>query len=637
MVQQRQLSDDALKQLLNKVVRPPEDWLIALVLSAVIPGSGIIYFGEVRQGLKIFLITASLYILEAIFYNFLLTDQSIFIPLIHTVILTAAISMWLYNIVRTVQLYEIDLKLWQIKTGIHEKLDKIDYKELLDLLREKIRIIKEQEKEGKEEENDQQEVREDEDEKEREKKEKKAALELMLNDPKRAIVYMSLIVSMTFIATKVNSFLDKMWISKISDEAVSAISTVSPIYSVVAAIGVGVGTGACICISYTLGKKDYSRSQDLANASLFLSLLLSIPTALFLILSIDPIVSVQGPEITELAKQYVLPLAIGCPAIILSGVLGSLFKAEGAMKIMTLCALLSVPVNAILTPVFINNFGWGILGASAATALGSVASTLASFYFFKKGKYHFKIRFITPKSSALREILTVGGPKAVEEALGGVIMLAQTVLVSTSVGSTALAITGLGFAFPYLMTMIPDSISTGAQPVCSAQAGAHNVSVMRSSMTFSFKLLLGLSLIPTFALLFFTEPIVSIFGNGNTAITDELITASRIYAAVIPFYLLQRMCTNMLQVVRKSEISAPVYLGFGVLRLILIAVFATTVMEVVYIECFINFIGAIGLGIALIYFTKKFDPNVVDEKAEKRLDILSAVKLPKKYTKTGTS
>jgi O-antigen/teichoic acid export membrane protein len=149
--------------------------------------------------------------------------------------------------------------------------------------------------------------------------------------------------------------------------------------------------------------------------------------------------------------------------------------------------------------------------------------------------------------------------------------------------------------------------------------------------------LLGLSLIPTFALLFFTEPIVSIFGNGNTAITDELITASRIYAAVIPFYLLQRMCTNMLQVVRKSEISAPVYLGFGVLRLILIAVFATTVMEVVYIECFINFIGAIGLGIALIYFTKKFDPNVVDEKAEKRLDILSAVKLPKKDTKTGTS
>jgi len=633
MVQQRQSSDDALKRFLDRVVKPPEDWLIALVLSVIIPGSGIIYFGQARRGLKIFLITASLYVLEAAFYDFILTNESVFIPLIHTVILTADISMWLYGIVITIQLYEIDLKLWLIKNGIYDKLNKIDYTELLNLLREKVKIAKEE----NEEQNEPQLDREDEDEKEKEKKEKKASLELMLNDPKRAIVYMSLIVSMTFIATKVNSFLDKMWISKISDEAVSAISTVSPIYSVVAAIGVGIGTGACICISYTLGKKDYSRSQDLANASLFLSILMSIPTALFLILSIDPIVSVQGPEITELAKQYVLPLAIGCPAIILSGVLGSLFKAEGAMKIMTVCALLSVPVNAILTPVFINYCGWGILGASAATALGSVASMLASFYFFRKGKYHFKIRFTTPKSSALREILTIGGPKAIEEALGGVILLANTVLVSTSVGSTALAITGLAFSFPYLMTMIPDSISTGAQPVCSVQAGAHNVSVMRSSMTYSFKLMLGLSLIPTFILLFFTEPVVSIFGNGNTTISEELITATRTYAVIIPFYLLQRMCTNMLQVVRKSEISAPVYLGFGVLRLILIAVFATTVMDVVYIECFINFISAIGLGIALIYYTKKFDSNVVDEKAEKRLNDLSAIKAFKKNVKTENS
>ena len=301
---------------------------------------------------------------------------------------------------------------------------------------------------------------------------------------------------------------------------------------------------------------------------------------------------------------------------IVCGVMHWLPPLGGNVSFLTLCALLCVPVNAILTPVFINYCGWGLLGASLATALGSLASTLASLYFFKKGRYHFKIRFTTPKSAALREVLTVGGPKAIEEALGGLIMLGQTVLISASVGSVALAVTGLGFAFPYLMTMIPDSISAGAQPVCSAQAGAHNVSLMRSSMTFSFKIMLGLSLIPTFALLFFTEPILSIFNNGNTAISEELITASRMYAAIIPFYLLQRMCTNMLQIVRKSEISAPVYLGFGVLRLILLAIFASTVMEVVFIECFINFIGAIGLGIALIYYTRKFDPNIVDEKAD---------------------
>ena len=623
MVHQHQIPEDVMKQILDRVKKRPQHWLIATILSALIPGTGMMYFGETKQGIKFFFITETLYILEAITYEFVLNDESIFIALLHAMLLISAICMWLYNVVRTGQLYELDLKLWQMKTGTSDSLDNFNDREISDLHSRAEEIISERQKKEEEKEREER-------EKEEEKKEKKAALELMLNDPKRAIVYMSLMVSMTFVATKVNTFLDKMWIAKISDEAVSALSTVSPIYSVVAAIGVGVGTGACVCISYTLGKKDFSRAQDLANASLFLSILLSIPTALFLILSIDPIVSVQGPAITELATQYVIPLAIGCPAIILSGVLGSLFKAEGAMKMMTMCALLSIPVNALLTPVFINNCGWGIMGASTATALGSVVSMLASFYFFKKGNYHFKIRFTIPQSAAIRELLTIGGPKAIEEALGGIIILAQTVVTATAVGSTALAVTGLAFSFPYLMTMIPDSISSGAQPVCSAQAGAHNVSVMRSSMWYSFKIMLGLSLIPTVVLLLFAEPILPIFGNGNVVTSDEMILATRVYAIFIPFYLLQRMCTNMLQVVRKSNISAPVYLSFGVLRLILIAIFASEVMDVVLIECFINFIGAISLAAALIYYAKRFDPNKVDENAEKRLDVLSGIRMTKK-------
>ena len=149
-------------------------------------------------------------------------------------------------------------------------------------------------------------------------------------------------------------------------------------------------------------------------------------------------------------------------------------------------------------------------------------------------------------------------------------------------------------------------------------------------MWYSFKIMLGLSLIPTVVLLLFAEPILPIFGNGNVVTSDEMILATRIYAIFIPFYLLQRMCTNMLQVVRKSNISAPVYLSFGVLRLILIAIFASAVMDVVLIECFINFISSIGLAVALIYYAKKFDPDKVDENAEKRLDILSGIKVTKK-------
>ena len=86
----------------------------------------------------------------------------------------------------------------------------------------------------------------------------------------------------------------------------------------------------------------------------------------------------------------------------------------------------------------------------------------------------------------------------------------------------------------------------------------------------------------------------------------------------------------MLQVVRKSHISAPLYLGFGVLRLALISLFVTDSMGAVCCECFINFSSGIVLAMVLIYYARRFDPDKVDANAEKRFDVLSGLNRRKK-------
>ncbi len=192
--------------------------------------------------------------------------------------------------IRTVQFYEAEIRLWRAEKGIPSIRKRFNREEYLARIR-KLGGIHNVE----------------------------YTLDEMVANPKHSIVVMSLVVSLTFIATKVNGFLDKVWIANISEDAVAAIATVSPIYSVVSAVGVGIGTGACVCISYVLGRREYEKTQELATASIFLSLALAVPLGIFLILSVHPIVGVQGEEITDLAMQYVLPLALGCPAIILSG------------------------------------------------------------------------------------------------------------------------------------------------------------------------------------------------------------------------------------------------------------------------------------------------------------------------------
>ena len=574
---------------------------MAVILSIFIPGVGCIICGQKKRGVLIFIVTVTAMILAYIISPRFLHDNSIPIALLHILFTIGAIIAWIVNIEQCIVSYEINIEKLLSKFKLP---DDMGLSKIIDRFNQ---LTGKMVKEGRLDNN--------------------ANLDKMIDDPRYAIITMSIIVSMTFIATKVNAFLDKIWISDISLDAMSAVSTVSSIYSVVAAIGVGIGTGACVCISYTLGKRNFERSQELATASLFLSILISIPTAIFMIFAVGPVTEVQGEVISRLSMDYIIPLALGCPFIILSGVIGSLFKAEGAMKVMTFCALVSVPVNAILTPIFIKQFGWGIMGASLATVIGSAVSTALSYYMFGRGKYHFKLRFAIPSSAPMKEILTVGGPKALEELLGGIIILVQTLIISVKTGSLAVAVTSIGFSFPYLMTMIPDSISAGSTPVCSAQAGAHNVDVMRSSIKYTVTLTLALSIVAMIVMLIFADPINSIF-IGNKQIDDKelLLTATRTYALLIPFYLVSRTCSNMLQVVRKSHISAPVYIGMGFLRLGALFLFGTTIMNVVYVEVGMNVLLGIVMLALLVYYTGRFDPDRVDNNEDSWFGRMDSIK-----------
>ena len=449
----------------------------------------------------------------------------------------------------------------------------------------------------------------------------------MLDNPRKTIVMMSLIVSITFIVIKVNGFLDTMWVSRISGAATAAVSAVNPLFTVVSCMGVGIGVGACICISYSLGKRDYSKTQELAEAAVFMALGASIPTILFLLVALEPVVSVHEANIAEMARQYVIPLAIGCPFIILSGVLTSLLKSEGAVAKMAFCTLVSVPVNAILTPFFINELNMGVSGSSTATAVGMFVSALLSFLMLRLGNYHFKIRLRMPTESSIKEITGTGGPVAIDTLVFGLLTLAQTVVVTIKTGSMTLSVVQLAFTFPNLMLIISDSISSGSMPVCSTLAGARKIDDMKHSMGFSVKITVILALLSSAVLLLFAEPILSIFSSGNSVnITDELILCARIYALSIPFFLISRVFTGFLQTVRKAYISTPVNIVMMSIKILIIYLLASAALEVVIIELVMYVMTAIVMGTILLRAIRRYDPDAVDSMLDNKYTYLWMLK-----------
>lgn len=446
----------------------------------------------------------------------------------------------------------------------------------------------------------------------------------IIKDPKRSILNMMAFVSITFIAIKLNGFMDTVWIANISKEAVTAVSTVSPIYSTVSALGVGLGTGACVCISYCLGRGDVERANGLAGNAIHLTLVVSIPTILFLLFGTEIIFNdLEGSEVKELIGQYIIPLAIGSPVIIMAGVMANFLKAEGAMRIMSVCSLISIPVNAIMTPILVYVCNIGIAGASIATVMGSIASTLMIVYFYTHRDLRLKPHVTKFSKRNVREILGVGLPRTLEEFFGALIFLIQSIVILAKIGGDGLAIHGLAFSIPYLMTLISDSVSAAAQPVSSAAAGAKREDVMRTSMSFSASIIFSLSGLVVIILLIFPEQILMVFNGGNVStIEGDLVVVTRIYALMIPFYLISRFCSNMLQVVRKAHIWAPTSILLSSSQVACIYFVATNVIEMAWVVMtFTILIGLVAV-IMLLICVHRFRSERIDKMIEEEKGVI---------------
>lgn len=82
-------------------------------------------------------------------------------------------------------------------------------------------------------------------------------LEKMLGDPKKGIRSMVLVFFLALAVVQINQFVDTFWVSGLGNVSGSAVSTSSPIYSLIMCAGLGIGTGVTAGISFHLGRGEY--------------------------------------------------------------------------------------------------------------------------------------------------------------------------------------------------------------------------------------------------------------------------------------------------------------------------------------------------------------------------------------------
>lgn len=89
----------------------------------------------------------------------------------------------------------------------------------------------------------------------------------------KLLITMSLPMIISMLVQALYNVVDSMFVSHISENALSAVSLAFPLQSFMIAVGTGTGVGINAVLSKSLGEKNYDEANSAANNGIFLAVL----------------------------------------------------------------------------------------------------------------------------------------------------------------------------------------------------------------------------------------------------------------------------------------------------------------------------------------------------------------------------
>ncbi len=444
----------------------------------------------------------------------------------------------------------------------------------------------------------------------------KPDLDILLGEPKRAIRSMVLPFFIAMFVVEINQFIDTYWVSGLGNVSAEAVATVVPIYGLMMCAGLGVSIGATTSISYRIGRGEMHVAGRLVSNSIILGVILAIIASILVFISFDWIIDIMGAgNVRAESWSYMLPYLVLSPAILVNSVIGGCLRGEGAARKSTIVQISAAVLNMIFDPILIYGLGMGNMGAGLATCLSALAGVIIGVAWYAKGKCAVKVSrsdIVTDKEAA-KEILGVGGPKAVQLSISNITDLIQRVFLIMAGGTTAIILYNYPWRYIGVVNLPGRALDSAMIPVCSTAYGQDDLKKMKTGYLYTVKLSLIISIIGAIILFIFAEPLMSIMTQEETmqGILPKLVWTMRVAVFLIPFAALMGIGSSMLQSMKKARISMYFYMLWAFLKLGLYALAAYGYLGVdpfdgiIYCMVAIHVFGGTSLvGMGLYFFNR---------------------------------
>ena len=303
------------------------------------------------------------------------------------------------------------------------------------------------------------------------------------------LMKMALPMMLSMLVQALYNVVDSIFVAKISEDALTALSVAFPLQNLMIAFATGLGVGINSLLSRALGEQDREKADAAAGNGLFLELCAAL---LFVFIGF-----VLGPSfvrsqtssavIADHGITYVR-ICIGMGAFCFIAIFYErMLQATGKTHLAMIGQLVGTLINIIFDPILI--FGLlgfpklGVAGAAIATVFGQFCGAMVSLAIHQKKNREIRITLsgLRPRSFTVRTILSVGIPSIIMGSIGSVMTYCVNRILD-GFSSTAVAVFGVYFKLQSFFFMPVFGLNNAMVPLIAYNYGARRPARMKQTI-----------------------------------------------------------------------------------------------------------------------------------------------------------
>ena len=295
----------------------------------------------------------------------------------------------------------------------------------------------------------------------------------------KLLLSMAVPMMISMLVQALYNIVDSIFVSRICEDALTAVSMAFPWQNIVIAIAVGFGVGINALLSRALGQKNDERVNQVAVNGLLLAGLS------YLLVLVAGLIGIRAYMRTQTDIETIvnygityLNICILCSfGVFVEITFERFLQATGRTVYSMITQLTGAITNIILDPILI--FGLlgfpklGIAGAAWATVIGQCVGAVVAVMLnhFKNPEVHLRLRHIRPNGRLMGEITAISIPSIIMSCISSLTCFVMNMIL-IAYSSTAVAVFGVYFKLQSFVFMPIFGLNNAMVPIISYNFGA---------------------------------------------------------------------------------------------------------------------------------------------------------------------